>query len=121
MIEGRDGQRSRNERVLEPYVAGTLLGEVSERFGDGVLRAQAVATRTRALLRRAHPRSTHFDVEAATTETVYCAVARSGSRHRQILAHFRPGTRIEPLSSQTARVAGTSVLAARAGVVGASQ
>jgi stage II sporulation protein D len=289
VIEGRGGLRVVNELMLEDYVAGTLLGEVSEGFGDVVLRAQAVATRTYALHRRAHPRSPDFDVEASTTGQVYLgmsgetasvgaavdatrgqiltfggepilaafhsaaggrtataaevwgravpylvsvgvrgeddspdtywrapvdgdafgaalaaagkpvgrvrdvtvaertpsgrsaavrirgddgevslsgedlrrvlgptrlkstlfevrrtqdgfvfvgsgnghgvgmsqwgarALARSGSNHRQILAHFYPGTRIEPLSSQTARSAGTSVLAASTGVLGASQ
>ncbi len=45
-----------NELPLEDYVAGTLLGEVSEGFGDAVLRAQAVAIRTYALHGRSAPR-----------------------------------------------------------------
>jgi stage II sporulation protein D len=49
------------------------------------------------------------------------ALARRGADPRQILARFYPGARIERISSQTARVAGTSVLAAHAGEVGASQ
>jgi stage II sporulation protein D len=49
------------------------------------------------------------------------SLARRGSDHRQILARFYPGARIERISSQTARVAGTSVLAAHAGEIGASQ
>jgi preprotein translocase YajC subunit len=44
---------------------------VSEGFGEVVLRAQAIATRTYALHRRAHPRSPDYDVEASTTGQVY--------------------------------------------------
>ena len=60
-----------NELPLEDYVAGTLLGEVSEGFGDAVLRAQSVAIRTYALHRRATPRSPNYDVEAGTRSQVY--------------------------------------------------
>jgi len=68
------GLRVVNELALEDYVAGTLLGEVSEGFGDVVLRAQAIAIRTYALHRRAHPRSPDFDVEANTAAQVYLGV-----------------------------------------------
>jgi stage II sporulation protein D len=50
------------------------LGEVSEGFGDVVLRAQAIAIRTYALHRRAHPRSPDYDVEASTAAQVYLGV-----------------------------------------------
>jgi len=71
LVEERGGLRVVNELALEDYVAGTLLGEVSEGFGDVVLRAQAIATRTYALHRRAHTRSPDYDVEASTTGQVY--------------------------------------------------
>jgi stage II sporulation protein D len=71
LIEERGGLRVVNELGLEDYVAGTLLGEVSEGFGDVVLRAQAIAIRSYALHRRAHARSPDYDVEASTTGQVY--------------------------------------------------
>jgi stage II sporulation protein D len=71
VIKQRGGLRVVNELALEDYVAGTLLGEVSEGFGDVVLRAQAIAIRTYALHRRAHPRSPDYDVEASTAGQVY--------------------------------------------------
>jgi stage II sporulation protein D len=71
LIQQSGGLRVVNELPLEDYVAGTLLGEVSEGFGDVVLRAQAIAIRTYALHRRAHPRSPDYDVEASTAGQVY--------------------------------------------------
>jgi len=71
LTEERGGLRVVNELGLEDYVAGTLLGEVSEGFGDVVLRAQAIAIRSYALHRRAHARSPDYDVEASTTGQVY--------------------------------------------------
>ncbi len=71
LIRHAGGLRVVNELALEDYVAGTLLGEVSEGFGDVVLRAQAIAIRTYALHRRAHPRSPDYDVEASTAGQVY--------------------------------------------------
>jgi stage II sporulation protein D len=68
------GLRVVNELELEDYVAGTLLGEVSEGFGDVVLRAQAIAIRTYALHRRAHRRAPDYDVEASTAAQVYLGV-----------------------------------------------
>ncbi len=82
--------------MLNDYVAGTWLSELSKGFGDVVLRAQAIATRTHALHARAQPRSPS----------------------KAALCHQR--MRIEPLSSLTARVAGTPVLAASGSVLGAS-
>lgn len=74
LIRNSGGLRIVNELALEDYVAGTLLGEVSEGFGDVVLRAQAIAIRTYALHRRAHPRSPDYDVEASTAAQVYLGV-----------------------------------------------
>jgi len=74
LIRNSGGLRIVNELALEDYVAGTLLGEVSEGFGDVVLRAQAIAIRTYALHRRAHPRSPDYDVEASTAGQVYLGV-----------------------------------------------
>ncbi len=74
LIQQSRGLRVVNELSLEDYVAGTLLGEVSESFGDVVLRAQAIAIRTYALHRRAHPRSPDYDVEASTDGQVYLGV-----------------------------------------------
>ena len=71
LIQQSGGLRVVNELELEDYVAGTLLGEVSEGFGDVVLRAQAIAIRSYALHRRAHSRSPDYDVEASTTGQVY--------------------------------------------------
>jgi stage II sporulation protein D len=72
-----------NELPLEDYVAGTLLGEVSEGFGDAVLRAQAVAIRTYALHRRAAPRSPNYDVEAGTRSQVYLGLAGESRAARE--------------------------------------
>ena len=74
LIRHSGGLRIVNELALEDYVAGTLLGEVSEGFGDVVLRAQAIAIRTYALHRRAHPRAPGHDVEANTAAQVYLGV-----------------------------------------------
>jgi stage II sporulation protein D len=63
-----------NELPLEDYVAGTVLGEISEQWGDAVLRAQAIAARTYALHRRAHPRSADFDLSATTADQVYLGI-----------------------------------------------
>lgn len=65
------GLRVVNELPLEAYVAGTLLGEVHESWGDAVLEAQAVAIRTYALHRRAQATARGWDVEADTRGQVY--------------------------------------------------
>jgi stage II sporulation protein D len=65
------GLRVVNEVPLEAYVAGTLLGEVHESWGDAVLRAQAIAIRSYALHRRARAAGRAFDVEADTRGQVY--------------------------------------------------
>ena len=66
-----EGVRVVNELPLEAYVAGTILGEVHEAWGDAVLRAQAVAARTYVLYRRAHAAGRAWDVEAGTRGQVY--------------------------------------------------
>jgi stage II sporulation protein D len=71
LIRERGGLRVLNELPLEDYVAGTVLGEVSEGFGDVVMRAQSIAIRTYALYQRIHPRSPDYDVEAGTSAQVY--------------------------------------------------
>jgi stage II sporulation protein D len=68
---GPDGLRVVNEVPLEDYVAGSVLGEVSETWGDALLRAQAVAIRTYALHRRATAGARGYDVEADTRALVY--------------------------------------------------
>jgi len=65
------GLRVVNELLLEAYVAGTLLGEVHEDWGDAVLEAQSVAIRTYALHRRAAAGARPWDVEADTRGQVY--------------------------------------------------
>ncbi len=65
------GLRVVNEVPLAAYVAGTLLGEVPESWGETVLKAQAVATRTYALRRRARSGARAWDVEADTRGQVY--------------------------------------------------
>lgn len=62
-----------NEVPVESYVAGVLLGEVYERWGAAVLRAQAVVARTYALHRRARARAAgrRFDLEGDTAGQVY--------------------------------------------------
>jgi len=69
----REGVRVVDEVPLEAYVAGTLLGEVSESWGEAVLEAQAVATRSYALYRRARAGASarDYDVEAGTLGQVY--------------------------------------------------
>ncbi|RIL06489.1 MAG: hypothetical protein DCC71_06700 [Proteobacteria bacterium] len=83
------GLRVVNELPLEDYVAGTLLGEVVETWGDVVLRAQAVAIRTYALHRRAHPRSPDYDVEASTRGQVYIGLDGETERVREAVAATR--------------------------------
>ena len=68
---GPDGVRVRNDVPLEDYVAGTLLGEILESWGDAALQAQAVAIRTYALHRRARAATRAWDVEADTRGQVY--------------------------------------------------
>jgi stage II sporulation protein D len=65
------GLRIVNELPLEAYVAGTLLGEVHEGWGEAVLQAQSVAIRTYALHRRANAGARAWDVEADTRGQVY--------------------------------------------------
>jgi stage II sporulation protein D len=60
-----------NRVSLEAYVAGTLLGEVPESWGDAALAAQAVAIRTYALHRRERAGDRAWDVEADTRGQVY--------------------------------------------------
>ena len=68
---GPEGLRVVNELPLEDYVAGSVLGEVSETWGPSLLRAQAVAIRTYALHRRATAGARDYDVEADTRAQVY--------------------------------------------------
>ena len=74
--EGAEGIRVVNEVPLEAYVAGTLLGEVGAGWGAAALEAQAVATRSYALHRRAQAARAvrgagAFDVESGTLGQVY--------------------------------------------------
>lgn len=74
ILERSEGIRVVNEVPLEAYVAGTLLGEVGADWGAAVLEAQAVATRSYALHRRAHAAdrgARDFDVESGTLGQVY--------------------------------------------------
>lgn len=71
IAKGPDGLRVVNELPLEEYVAGTVLGEVSETWGAELLRAQAVAIRTYALHRRAVAGGRDYDVETDTRAQVY--------------------------------------------------
>ena len=84
-----DGLLVVNELPLEDYVAGTLLGEVPEGFGDAVLRAQAVAIRTYALHRRAASRSPDYDVEASTRSQVYLGLAGESRAAREAVDDTR--------------------------------
>jgi stage II sporulation protein D len=68
---GPDGLRVVNELPLEDYVAGSVLGEVSEAWGDALLRAQAVAIRSYALHRRAEAGPRDWHVESDTRALVY--------------------------------------------------
>lgn len=68
---GPSGLRVVNELPVDAYVAGTLLGEVHESWGEAVLQAQSVAIRTYALHRRARAGSRAWDVEADTRGQVY--------------------------------------------------
>jgi stage II sporulation protein D len=74
LLRGSAGLRIVNELPLEDYVAGTVLGEISEQWGAAVLRAQAIAARTYALHRRVHPRSADFDLRATTADQVYLGI-----------------------------------------------
>jgi stage II sporulation protein D len=71
ITRGPVGLRVVNELPLEDYVAGTVLGEVSEAWGDALLRAQAVAIRSYSLHRRAEAGGRDWDVEADTRGQVY--------------------------------------------------
>ncbi len=63
-----------NEIPLEAYVAATLLGEVSPSWGQQALRAQAVASRTYALHRRARAGDKPWHLEADTSAQVYLGI-----------------------------------------------
>lgn len=89
VLRGDGGLRVVNELPLEDYVAGTLLGEVVEQWGDAVLRAQAVAIRTYALHRRARPKSRDYDVEATTLGQVYIGLDGETERVRDVVAATR--------------------------------
>lgn len=82
LLRGPTGLRVVNELPLEDYVAGTVLGEISEQWGDAVLRAQAIAARTYAVYRRAHPRSAEFDLTATTLDQVYLGIDGETPRAR---------------------------------------
>ncbi len=71
-----------NEVPLEAYAAGTLLGEIYSGWEDQVLRAQAVATRTYALYRRARAedRSLSYHVEASQLGQMYRGVEVESER-----------------------------------------
>lgn len=77
---GPSGLRVVNELPLEAYVAGTLLGEVHESWGEAVLQAQAVAIRTYALHRRARAGRRGFDLEADTRGQVYLGMDGESER-----------------------------------------
>jgi stage II sporulation protein D len=78
VLQRSEGLRVVNEVPLEAYVAGTLLGEVGPDWGTAALEAQAVATRSYALYRRARSAGSMtgglrggFDLEAGTLGQVY--------------------------------------------------
>jgi len=84
VLQRSEGLRVVNEVPLEAYVAGTLLGEVGPDWGTAALEAQAVATRSYALYRRARNASSmpgglrssrglrgDFDLEASTLGQIY--------------------------------------------------
>lgn len=71
LTAGAGGLRVVNQVAVEAYVAGTLLGEVPESWGDAALAAQAVAIRTYALHRRERARERAWDLEADTRGQVY--------------------------------------------------
>jgi len=60
-----------NEVPLEAYVAGSVALETPVRFGDAVLRAQAVAIRTYVLHERARRAGAAWDVTATTASQRY--------------------------------------------------
>jgi stage II sporulation protein D (peptidoglycan lytic transglycosylase) len=74
---GPGGLRVVNEVPIDAYVAGTLLAEVYPDWEEAALRAQAVATRTYALYRRARARKRglSYDLEADPSGQVYRGVA----------------------------------------------
>ena len=78
-----------NELPLEDYVAGSVLGEVSETWGDALLRAQSVAIRTYALHRRATAAERGYDVEADTRALVYIGLDGETSAVRDAVAATR--------------------------------
>lgn len=87
--KGPGGLRVVNELPLEDYVAGTVLGEVSEAWGAALLRAQAVAIRSYALHRRAEAGSRDYDVEADTRAQVYLGLDGETDAVRDAVAATR--------------------------------
>lgn len=59
------------EFPLERYVVGVLAKEVVSDWPLEALKAQAVASRTYVLYRKAHPRAPEYDVEADTRDQVF--------------------------------------------------
>jgi len=56
---------------IDEYVAGVLVAEMPEDWPAAAIQAQAVAARTYAIYRKAHPRSHDFDVAAGTSDQAY--------------------------------------------------
>ncbi len=56
---------------LEKYVLGVLSKEVPEDWPLEAIKAQAVASRTYAMYRKAHPRDAKYDVSATTADQVF--------------------------------------------------
>lgn len=59
------------EIPIEKYLLGVLAREVPGDWPLEALEAQAIASRTYALYRKAHPRSKAYDIEATVSDQVY--------------------------------------------------
>jgi stage II sporulation protein D len=82
VIRTAEGLAVVNQLPLEAYLVGTLAGEMYAGWGEEVLRAQAVASRTYALHQSDRRRRELYDLEAGTASQVYVGVDAEGSSVR---------------------------------------
>jgi stage II sporulation protein D len=80
-----------NEVGLEDYVAGVLLGEVPRDWPLEAMKAQAIAARTFAVLKRTEARAagSHWDLESHTLYQVYKGSTGASDTARQAVSKTR--------------------------------
>lgn len=86
-IRGRKGFLVVNHLSFQDYLLGTLGAEMSASWPLEALKAQAVASRTYARYRMAHPKNSEFDLESTVQDQVYEGVNAENARiHEAVLS-----------------------------------